>query len=241
MSSNNRRAIERTLPLIRAPKASEVLADELRERILDRTYSKGTGLPTERELIEQTGMGRSTVREALRILEVQGLISMRIGRSGGPIAQRPGEDLMAETVTHLARLHNVDLATLLETREALEPHCARLAALYRDENDIHILETLTNAMAGSYLSDEAILEAHVDWHIAVARASKNEMLTGLMVGISHAVRPRVEATLLEASSRESAIQAHEGVLEAIRRQDEQAAFTRMSRHVHAHYTAIKSH
>ena len=65
------------------PKASDVLARELRERILSGELVEGTPLPAERELVKQTQMSRATVREALRILEVQNLVRVRAGRAGG--------------------------------------------------------------------------------------------------------------------------------------------------------------
>src|ERR1700747_630467 len=69
------------------PKASEGLADDLRERILLGEFPEGTALPTERDLVAQTQMSRATVREALRILEGQGLISIKTGRAGGDYVQ----------------------------------------------------------------------------------------------------------------------------------------------------------
>lgn len=65
------------------PKASDVLANDLRERILRGEFPSGTALPPERELVNQTKMSRTTVREALRILEVQGLVTIKTGRAGG--------------------------------------------------------------------------------------------------------------------------------------------------------------
>src|SRR5258707_7489369 len=71
------------------PKASDVLADDLRERILLGEFPEGTALPTERDLVAQTQMSRATVREALRILEVQGLIRIKTGPAGGAFVQKP--------------------------------------------------------------------------------------------------------------------------------------------------------
>jgi DNA-binding FadR family transcriptional regulator len=68
---------------IDVPKASDVLVHDLRERILRGEFAEGTALPPERELVVQTRMSRTTVREALRILEVQGLVRIRAGRAGG--------------------------------------------------------------------------------------------------------------------------------------------------------------
>ena len=80
--SGPRRHGVRLTPL-QVPKSSDVLADDLRERILRGDFPEGTALPTERELVSQTRMSRATVREALRILEVQGLVRIKTGRAGG--------------------------------------------------------------------------------------------------------------------------------------------------------------
>ena len=74
-SGPQRRAVRLT-PL-QVPKASDVLADDLRERILRGDFPEGTALPPERELVNQTRMSRATIREALRILEVQGLVRIK--------------------------------------------------------------------------------------------------------------------------------------------------------------------
>src|ERR1700687_6506959 len=85
------------------PKTSDVLARELRERILSGELVEGTALPAERELVKQTHMSRATVREALRILEVQHLVRVRAGRAGGAFVQRPTTKSMAGSVTLMIR------------------------------------------------------------------------------------------------------------------------------------------
>src|SRR5712671_5350535 len=133
--SGPRRRAVRLTPL-HVPKASDVLADDLRERILRGDFPEGTALPTERGLVTQTRMSRTTVREALRILEVQGLVRIKTGRSGGAFVQRPGGESVASSVNLLIRGRQVRMAALLETREAIEPACAQLAAKYRTDDDL---------------------------------------------------------------------------------------------------------
>jgi DNA-binding transcriptional MocR family regulator len=96
-SSTGRSAVR--LAPMEVPKASDVLADDLRERILEGEFEEGTALPTERDLVTQTRMSRTTVREALRILEVQGLVRIKAGRGGGAFVQRPGKESVASSVT----------------------------------------------------------------------------------------------------------------------------------------------
>src|ERR1700747_1772935 len=109
---------------VEVPKASDVLARELRERILSGELAEGIALPAERELVKQTQMSRATVREALRILEGQNLVRVRAGRAGGAFVQRPTTKSMARSLSMLIRGQKIKLVDLMETREALEPVCA---------------------------------------------------------------------------------------------------------------------
>lgn len=221
------------------PKASDVLAGELRERILTGEFSEGAALPPERELVVQTQMSRATVREALRILEVQGLVRIKTGRGGGAFVQQPGKDSVASSVSLLIRGRQVRLSSLLETREAVEPYCARLAATHRTDDDLAALEAANKAIADEDGTLAAFLQANVDWHVAVATASHNELLTGLMTALSRAIYAATENDrFVDAEVRRVAVRAHRSITEAIRAQDPKAATRRMTRHVHGYADAV---
>jgi DNA-binding FadR family transcriptional regulator len=221
------------------PKASDVLANELRERILNGEYPEGTALPPERELVIQTAMSRTTVREALRILEVQGLVRIKTGRAGGAFVQRPGQDSVASSVSLLIRGQQIRLADLLETREAIEPFCARLAARNRTDADLAKLEDANKAIADSEGTLAQFLQANVDWHVGVATASHNELLTGLMTALSRAIYAATEnEDFVDAEVRRTTVRAHRSITDAIRAQDPDAAVRRMGRHVHAYAEAV---
>src|SRR6516164_7199282 len=145
--ANPRSQSEFRLSAVEVPKASDVLASELRERILTGELVEGTALPAERELVKQTQMSRATVREALRILEVQNLVRVRAGRAGGAFVQRPTTKSMANSVTMLIRGQRIKLADLMETREALEPFCAELAARKRTDDDLAVLDRANETLA----------------------------------------------------------------------------------------------
>jgi GntR family transcriptional repressor for pyruvate dehydrogenase complex len=223
---------------MQVPKASDVLADDLRERILRGEFPEGTALPPERELVAQTRMSRTTVREALRILEVQGLVQIRTGRSGGAFVQRPGEESMASTVSLMIRGRKIRLEALLETREAIEPACAKLAARYRTDGDLERLEAANAAITTEGPLSE-FLTANVDWHIAVAVASHNELLVGFMRALSKAIYASTDNQgFIDIEVRKTTLKAHKSITDAIRRQDPEAAVRRMSRHVHAYAEAV---
>jgi DNA-binding FadR family transcriptional regulator len=221
------------------PKASDVLANDLRERILTGEFPEGTALPPERELVIQTAMSRTTVREALRILEVQGLVRIKTGRAGGAFVQRPGQDSVASSVSLLIRGQQIRLADLLETREAIEPFCARLAARNRTDADLTRLDTANKAIAASDGTLAQFLQANVDWHVGVATASHNELLTGMMTALSRAIYAATEnEDFVDAEVRRTTVRAHRSITDAIRAQDPEAAVRRMSRHVHAYAEAV---
>ncbi len=219
------------------PKASDVLANELRERILSGDYPEGTLLPPERELVVQTRMSRTTVREALRVLEVQGLIRIKAGRAGGAFVQQPGEESVANSLELLIRGRQIRLASVHETREAIEPTCARLAALNRMPGDLARLDAANVAIAeGGSL--EQFLQANLDWHIGVATAGHNEILTGIMIALSRAIYTVTHNEgFVNDEVRAITVRAHRSVTRAIREKDPEAATRRMTRHVHAYAAA----
>lgn len=236
MAADSARSTIRLSPM-EVPKASDVLANELRERILSGEFVEGTPLPPERELVNQTGMSRTTVREALRILEVQGLIRIKAGRAGGAFVQTPGEESVANSLELLIRGRQIRLASVHETREAIEPACARLAAEHRTAEDLRRLEAANDRIveAGSL---EAFLQANVDWHVAVAIAGHNEILTGVMIALSRAIYTATNTEdFVNDEVRSITVRAHRSVTRAIRERDPDAAVRRMGRHVHAYAAA----
>ncbi|WP_205346876.1 FadR/GntR family transcriptional regulator [Pseudonocardia broussonetiae] len=236
MAAENARSTIRLSPM-EVPKASDVLANELRERILSGEYPEGTPLPPERELVVQTRMSRTTVREALRVLEVQGLVRIKAGRAGGAFVQSPGQESVATTLDLLIRGRRIRLASVHETREAIEPSCARLAALHRTTGDLQRLDAANEAIAAGG-SLESFLQANVDWHVGVATAGHNEILTGIMIALSRAIYTVTHnAGFVDDEVRDITVRAHRSVTRAIRDRDPDAAVRRMSRHVHAYAAA----
>lgn len=217
------------------PKAPDVLARELRERILSGELEEGAALPAERELVKQTQMSRATVREALRILEVQNLVKVKAGRAGGAFVQRPSTASMTNSVTTLIRGRQIKLADLLETREALEPYCAELAAAKRTAEDLAVLDRANEAIADPNADLAKFLQANLDWHVGVANASHNELLIGFMTALSQAIYAgTANASFIDDAVREVTARAHRSITRAIRDRDADTAARRMRRHVHTY-------
>jgi GntR family transcriptional regulator, transcriptional repressor for pyruvate dehydrogenase complex len=224
---------------VNVPKASDVLASQLRERILSGDLAEGAPLPAERELVRQTQMSRATVREALRILEVQNLVKVKAGRAGGAFVQRPSTTSMANSVSMLIRGRRITMVDLLETREAIEPFCARVAARERSDSDLAGLDRANRAMQDAGDDLERFLRANLDWHVGVAIASHNELLIGFIMALSDAIYAGTEdAAFVDTAVRDATAKAHGAITTAIRDRDQAAAARRMRGHVHAYADAL---
>ena len=222
---------------ISVPKAAELLAEALREKILQGDMSAGAELPSERELCERAGVSRSTVREALRILGSEGLIEVRLGRHGGSTVLRPSAAAIERSVGIFIRGQRIRLEAVLETRTAIEPACARSAAIHRTEEDLEVLERCQQAVEEASRNDDldTYLKANLAWHVQVVRAGHNELLIAFISAVAKAVY--LESDIEGFSSpevRDAAINAHRRVMDAIRKGDAEAAARRMERHVRAY-------
>ncbi|MEG3155569.1 FadR/GntR family transcriptional regulator [Sphingomonas sp. RB1R13] len=224
---------------IKVPKSSDVLAERLKQEILSDGYALGAALPTERELVSTTGLSRGSVREALRILEAQGLVNTRAGRYGGTTVSQPTTVQLASHVNLYAKGRSLPLNALVEVRLALEPMVAELAAERRTEEDLATLRAISDRIAWASENDlTAFLEENVNWHDALAAASHNDLLHALATSVSGLM---FEASQIEefASTevRERVRHAHARILEAIEAGDAELARSRVERDVQA-YAAI---
>lgn len=220
---------------VAVPKASDVLAARLRELIIQGQFSPGEFLPSERELVVQAGLSRTSVRDALRVLESEGLIAVKAGRSGGSMVTLPGRESVARSVELFVRTHGVRLASLLECRVAVEPTLARLAAQTHTAAQLDEMSAIHEQFTASVDDVPRYKRLNLEWHLAIARASGNEPLTALMEAIAAPIRDAMDyqhVTTMEL--RHGAVKAHTVILKAIADRDDEAAFKRMERHVSAY-------
>ena len=230
------------ITLVNVPKAADVLAGILREKILTGDLDEGMPLPNERDLGSQSGLSRASVREALRILEGDGLITTRIGRNGGSAVVRPSSATIERSVGIFIRGLRIRLDAVLETRAAIEPPSARFAALHRTDADLEeIFKSHDKLVQASAAGDiPAYVRANLDWHVQVVRASHNELLIAFIVAVSQSVYVATDLDGFNSVEvRNSVIQAHRRVMEAIVAGDGDAAARRMDRHVAAYITSVK--
>jgi len=233
-----------TVTRISVPKPSHVLADRLRETILRGEIGEGEALPTERELVDQTGLTRGAVREALRTLAVEGLIQTRHGRFGGSVVKLPGNDTMASAINRFVQGRKLSLRTLQETREAFEPLLARWAAERRSDENLQELKVLHEELVAAVGNFQEFSLVNVEWHNAVARASGNELLAALLYSISHGVFVATSSEEYDtAETRKQVIRIHARINDAIEAGNGDLAEKSMRQHMaatHARPLALKS-
>jgi len=228
------------LDTLHVPKSCDVLADYLRQKILDGTLPDGALLPGERSLVEQTGLSRGSVREALRILEAEGLVTTRPGRYGGSRATRPTGSTVSRQIALFARGSQLPLAAIVQAREAIEPPLAELAARHRTEQDLATLRQIDARLQEAYDDVPAYLAENVNWHCALAAASHNALLEAFMHSIANLIH---EASAIRNFAtdevRSLVLKAHARILDAVEKQDAPAARRRMERHVQAYSAHLR--
>lgn len=229
---------------IKVPKSSDVLAERLKQEILSDMYPPGSMLPTERELVSATGLSRGSVREALRILEAQGLVATRAGRYGGTSVAMPTDHHLADHIEIFARGRSIPLNALAEVRLALEPMVASLAAQRRTEQDLEALHAVSNRIeqTAENVDDlDAFLLENVNWHDALAAASHNDLLCALATSISGIM---FEASKLREFAsielRKRVCVAHRKILEAIEAGDSERARRRAEIDIEAYARILEA-
>lgn len=216
---------------IRAEPAYRKVATALMERILDRTLRDGDRLPSETELARQFGVNRSTVREAVRELQSNGLLVRRRG-SKLLVVTRPGADHVAEGVSRALVLHDVTYLDVWEALTILEPPIAETAARRRTEGDL----TLIAGAAGNFATDNtdtARAAAHAaEFFRIVGAATHNRILMLAHEPLLQLLEPSLRGMMDKVpQSRARIIAAQRRITDALRARDVDTARTWMARHI----------
>lgn len=214
-------------PVSRTP-LYELVVDRLREFIDVQQLEPGDRLMSERELAQQLGVSRSSVRQALTALKVVGLIEIRHG-DGIYLLRSPG-DVIPSLALEVANAQ-VDHPMIWEVREGVETQAARLAARRRTKRDLVRMRQALDAMAASVAAggDGVVGDRH--FHQAIWDAAHNEMLSQVVGQLREAIDRTSEASLTVPGRPPTSLEAHEAILAAIEDQDEAAADAAMRAHV----------
>lgn len=172
---------------IRVPKTAELVAADLRRKIVRGDLAEGDALPSEAALMAEFAVSRPTLREAFRVLESESLISIRRGARGGARVQVPDGNVAASYAGLVLEYRGTTLKDVYDARTFIEAPCAVLLARRRTEED---LRRLRQAVAeAELLMDDppAFIRAHMEFHALVVELARNETLAVLNGMVRHII------------------------------------------------------
>jgi GntR family transcriptional regulator, transcriptional repressor for pyruvate dehydrogenase complex len=216
---------------LQQPKAHEYVAEQIRRHIALRLIAPGESLPSERRLAAMFGVGRPTIQLALRELAADRLVESRRGRSGGTFVLEPAEDsVVLEELISRVLARREELEELLDYRQAIEPLISRLAAGRRQRRDLTAMRATIGTMATAREEAE-YMRADTNFHLAVARATRNRHLVRAMEDIRLKLNDALSLLPESETWHRRLSGEHEAIFAAIDRQDAAAADKATVEHV----------
>jgi DNA-binding FadR family transcriptional regulator len=222
---------------VRVPKAGEMVAAHLRRQIVLGELKEDDQLPSESVLMEEFGVSRPTLREAFRILEAEGAITVRRGVRGGARVQVPDLNISAQHVGLLLQYRGALLSDVYDVRAILEPAAARMAAKHRTSADLSRLQEALDRQRESVDDPGTQFAADAEFHRLIVEMSGSETLQVLTGMVTHIIR---EGDRSYADSHDwqheqelakIAIRAHTRLLELIRKRSGDEAEELWKRHL----------
>jgi DNA-binding FadR family transcriptional regulator len=226
----------------RQPRLAEVIAAELREGILTGTYADGDSLPKQEDLIERFGVSPPSIREALRVLETEGLVTVQRGNVGGAVVHAPRAGKVAYMLGLVLEHQGVAVRDITQTLARLDPACAALCAERTDRRRSVVPLLRANLRASKQAIDDPEKYAPIarDFHeimvdncgsptMSLVVGALESLWTGHVARLSGAVR-QTPATTTQAA-REASWEEHAKLVELIAAGDAEAAQQFAHRHL----------
>jgi GntR family transcriptional repressor for pyruvate dehydrogenase complex len=216
---------------ITVARASSAIAEQIRTAIVSGRLTAGERLSPERELAEQFGVSRVTVRDALRSLEAMGLIEVRVGARGGAFVTAPTGSKVAQAMSDMMMMSVISPEDVVEARLIVELGTVTLACARATDEDLQSLRDLAERGTAAIEAGTYTREISWEFHSLLALAAHNGAVGGLTQSFRstlsmHPVRAREGAKAHEASVAE-----HARILEALEQRDADAARHEMAQHL----------
>ena len=204
--------------------------EKIKDMIVRGELSPGSRLPPEKDLAERLGLSRSSMREAVKALEVIRVLDVR--RGDGTYVTSLEPKLLLEAISFVVDLHDDDsLLEIFAVRRLLESHATGLAAQRTDDDDIAALDAEIGAMAPD-TDIESLVEHDMRFHSEIARLAGNTYLESLLESLtSQTVRARVWRGLTQAGAVERTLAEHRAILDAIADHDMELAVSTAQVHI----------
>lgn len=212
---------------------SEQVADRIQQMIVAEALRSGDKLPAERELAERLGVCRPVIREAIRILEVRGLLCVKPG-CGTYVQQVTLQSTAAHLGLYVKLQHCPStMEELFEVRRMLEVEAAGLAAVRATGEDLQRLVTLIEAMSAECGQPEAYARHDLDFHLAVAAGAHNAYLTLLFGPFVELMAEVITLSCYASGAAEAGLRHHQAILAALTRHESALSRQAMADHMDA--------
>jgi GntR family transcriptional regulator, transcriptional repressor for pyruvate dehydrogenase complex len=222
-----------------AVRVYESILGHIHQLVEDGVLKPGDKLPSERKLAERFRVGRSSVRDAIRILEVRGVVKARQG--GGTVVQAFTSDaLVAELAGTLVRKRAL-VQELMEVRCMLEPPLAARAAAHASAEQIEHMEDVLQRQRRKLKRGEMAVEEDTEFHSTIARAAGNRVMLAVLDTLVGLLTETRRHFLVDRERAQSSLAGHRLVLRAIRRREPGAAERAMRKHIRSVEAIIMRH
>jgi DNA-binding FadR family transcriptional regulator len=226
---NGRNGEDSEDPQLVANRGANSITARLRRAIETGVYSDGDQLPPERQLAVAFGTARSTIRKALDQLEQKGIVVRRVGSGTFVNYSGPVQDGMSDVTDLISPLQ------LIETRFAIEPYMARLAALHASARDIDAIDNILMRLEAVGADQDLFTRLDSEFHLQLARCSRNPLILRLYQQINtvraHAQWEQMKLIILTREKMAIYNQQHRSIFDAIRQRDLQGASEQITKHL----------
>jgi GntR family transcriptional regulator, transcriptional repressor for pyruvate dehydrogenase complex len=221
-------AIQPDFEVVRRQKVYEAVAEQI-ERLILKKLNPGDKLPSERELAESLHVSRSSIRDAIRSLELMGLVEPRQG-AGTIVRERLPEASANPFAAALKRRQQL-VSELLDFRKMLEPPLAARAATHVSADEIAEMEEILQRQEAKLAAGEPAIDEDTEFHYSIALASGNSVVLKVIDLLMDLLRDTRQRSLQVVGRQQRSLAGHRKILAAIKRHDGEAAKSAMRRHI----------
>jgi len=214
--------------VIRKNKVYEEVAKQI-ERLILKKLKPGDKLPSERELAEMLQVSRSSIRDAIRSLELVGVVEPRQG--AGTIVREPSGTAKVSPFANALERRREQVTELLDFRKMLEPPLAARAATRASDEEISEMEDILKRQEEKQVTGEAAIAEDAEFHYSIALASGNTVVLKVIDTLMDLLRDTRERSLQVDGRAQKSLAGHRRILAAIKRHDTEAANSAMRRHI----------
>ena len=226
------------VPAVLRTRIPDQIADHLIRRIVERDLPPGTLLPTEAELVREFKVGKSAIREAVRVVRTKGLVEVVQG-SGMRVTPRQRWNLIDPELISIVGDSLVSIVHLMELRLALEPSIAAQAASRATPEQLDRLTALVEESVKHLDDTEGVVRRDMEFHNVLAEAADNPLYTIVLGSVSELQVGLRRKLVLTKLGRDHGIQYHERIIKALRDRDPDEARAQMVEHLKSVATDLR--